>query len=49
MDIDLDALSLKELKALKTQVDRAVDGFEAKQKQKALDALKAAAQNMASA
>jgi len=44
MDIDLDALTLKELKALKAKVDRAVDSFEARQKQKALDALKTAAQ-----
>jgi len=44
MDIDLDALTLKELKALKAKVDRAVDGFGARQKQKALEALKTAAQ-----
>ncbi|SMO84785.1 H-NS family nucleoid-associated regulatory protein [Paracoccus laeviglucosivorans] len=44
MNVDLDTLSLKELKSLKTQVDRAVDSFEARQKQKALEALKATAQ-----
>lgn len=44
MNIDLESLGLKELKALKFQVDRAVDGFETRQKQKAMDALKATAQ-----
>jgi len=44
MNINIDALFLKELKALRSQLDRAIDGYGAKQKQKALEAIKAAAQ-----
>ncbi|MDT1064046.1 H-NS histone family protein [Paracoccus sp. CPCC 101403] len=44
MDFSIDALDLKELKALRSKLDRAIDGFEAKQKQKAMEAIRVAAQ-----
>ena len=39
MKINLDAMSLKELKDLRTQADKAIVGFEARKKQEALSAL----------
>ncbi len=39
MKIDLDAMSLKELKDLRAQTDRAINGFEARKKQEALAAI----------
>ncbi|MDT1064181.1 H-NS histone family protein [Paracoccus sp. CPCC 101403] len=44
MDININALDLRELKALRSKLDRAIDGYGAKQKQKALEAIKVAAQ-----
>ncbi len=39
MKINLDAMSLKELKELRTQLDKAIVGFEARKKQEALSVL----------
>ena len=42
-DIDLDALELNELKALRKKVEKAIDGFQMRKKQDALAAAEAAA------
>lgn len=46
MKIDLDALSLKELKDLQSQVARAISGYEERKKQEALDALEEKARSL---
>ncbi|RYH00729.1 H-NS histone family protein [Salipiger sp. IMCC34102] len=42
-NIDLDSMSLEELKALQKDVNKAVDGFEGKRRKEALAAVEAAA------
>lgn len=45
-DIDLSAMSLKELKALRKKVEAAIDGFEERQKADALAKLEAQAREL---
>lgn len=44
MPIDIEKLDLKELRDLKKKVDRAIDGFEEKKRAKAIEAVRAAAE-----
>lgn len=45
-NLDIDSMSLDELKALQKQVARAIDGYKERQRQKALAELDAKAQEM---
>ena len=45
-NVNLDKMSLDELKALQKQVTRAIDGYKERQRQKALTELEAKAQEM---
>ncbi|KRW97002.1 H-NS family nucleoid-associated regulatory protein [Paracoccus sp. MKU1] len=44
MSIDLESMDLKELRDLKQKVDRAINDFESRQRQKAVDAAKEVAE-----
>lgn len=45
-NIDLDKMSLKELKSLKKKVEKAIDGFEERQRSEAISKLEATAREM---
>lgn len=44
MEIDLELLSMKELRDLKKKVDRTIDGFNEKQRSKAMEAARSVAE-----